>query len=194
MRRVAVIGDSAAAGHGLAEPDQAWARLVTRALHRHDGRATSLRTGGVDGADIACVMEQQLHLVDDAEVVLINVGINDALRCYPPTRIERGFRELLVEVHRRATPGARIALFGAPDLSVAPAMPAILRPPLTLLCRMAARIQRRVASEFGLEPIALPRQVLTPAVFGPDGFHPGPVGHRRLAAAMIERLLGEAWA
>lgn len=188
VRHVAVIGDSAAAGHGLADPDQAWARQVARALHRHDGRTTILHNVAVDGADIPCVLEHQLPAVDDAEVVLINVGVNDAIRRHSPRRIEREMRHLLTEVRQRAVPDAKIILLTAPDLSAAPGLPWVLGPALAVLCRVTARAQVRAARGFGLELIRMPRQVLPPEVFGDDGFHPGVVGHRRMAAVLIERL------
>ncbi len=188
LRRIAVVGDSAAAGHGLPDAEDAWARQIARALHATDGRATELRNAAVDGADIPCVLATQVHVLEDAEVVLINVGVNDAIRRHGPRRIARDLDRLLTEVHRRADPEVYVLLLTAPDLSVAPGLPAILAPPLALLCRMTARVQRRVAAAHGVDTIAMPRQVLPPEVFGDDGFHPGVIGHRRMAAALIERL------
>jgi len=188
VRRIAVVGDSAAAGHGLPDAEDAWARQIARALHAADGRATELRNAAVDGADIPCVLANQLHVLHDAEVVLINVGVNDAIRRHRSRRIARDLERLLTEVHRCARPDVYVLLLTAPDLSVAPGLPAILGPPLAVLCRNTARLQRRVAAVHGVDTIAMPRQVLSPEVFGHDGFHPGVVGHRRIAAALTERL------
>ncbi len=193
VRRVAVIGDSAAAGHGLPDAELAWSRIVARALHRHDGRATSVHNAAVDGARIGDVLAHQLRIVEGAEVVVVNVGVNDAIHGHRPARVAREMRTLLTRIRESAAPDAAIVLLSAPDLSVAPGLPAILRPPLGLVCRATARVQVRVARACDVEVIRLPWQVLPPEVFGADGFHPGAVGHRRLAAAIIERLLGAAW-
>ena len=188
VRRLAVIGDSAAAGHGLADADAAYARVVGRELVRRDGRRTAIANVAVDGATIAEVIDHQLEAVRDAEVIIVGVGVNDAIRRRRPSYIEDGMRALLQGVRDRAAVGADVIVITAPDLSVAPGLPKVLCPPLGVLCRAAARVQERVAQEFGASVIALPREALPPEVFGQDGFHPGEIGHARLAGGVLRRL------
>ncbi len=190
LRRVAVLGDSSAAGHGLADPDEAVGRRVCRALAEQDGRATHLRALAVDGADIRCVIDHQLEAARGAEVVLLGVCANDAIRRHTPVRVARELTELFDAIRDVAAPEVTIVLVTAPDLSVAPALPQILRGPLGWWCRTTARVQAAIAEQHDVLTVALPRSVLDPTVFGDDGFHPGAIGHERTAAAIVERLAG----
>lgn len=187
-RRLVVIGDSAAAGHGLEHAEQAYSHLVAAHLTARDGRATSITNVAADGATIRDVLEHQLGAVFDADVVVIGVGVNDAIRRRPPLRIQREMQILLRRVQARATPSARSLLLTAADLSSAPGLPQQLRTPLGWLCRRTARIQAQVAASLGWAVLPLPREVLPFEVFGDDGFHPGVEGHRRLAEE-IARVL-----
>lgn len=188
VRRLAVLGDSSAAGHGLPGPDLAVARRVARALTDQDGRATRLVVAAEDGADLRCVLDRQVEQARDAEVVLLGVGANDAIRRHTPVRIAREQAELFDRVREVAAPDAAIVLVSAPDLSTAPALPSILRAPLGWWCRSTARVQRAIAEDHGVPVVALPRALLPPEVFGDDGFHPGPAGHERTATAILEHL------
>ena len=190
VRRLTVIGDSAAAGHGLADADGAYARVVGRELVRRDGRGTVITNVAVDGATIAEVIDQQLEAVRDAELVIVGVGVNDAIRCRRTSYVEEAMRTLFQGIRDRAAPDADVILISAPDLSVAPGLPKVLCPPLGVLCRATARVQERVAEEFGVSVMALPREALPPDVFGEDGFHPGEIGHARLAGGVLARLDG----
>ncbi|MFP4634509.1 MAG: GDSL-type esterase/lipase family protein [Nitriliruptoraceae bacterium] len=189
VRTVAVLGDSAAAGHGLADPELALARRVGRGLWSLDGRATEVRCAAVSGADTAVVLASQLPVARDAEVVVVGVGVNDALS--PRRRLrsaERSYDALLDAL--TAEGGAAVVAITSPDLSMAPGLPAVLRPVVGWRCRGMARRQHRVARRHGVVTIALPRSALPRDVLGDDGFHPGIEGHRRLALAVLRELAG----
>lgn len=188
VRRMAILGDSSAAGHGLRGPDDSVARRVARALRDADGRATILVCAAVDGADLRAVIGEQVAAAADAEVVLIGVGANDAIRGHGPVRVARETAELLERVRVVAAPEASIILVTAPDLSVAPGLPSSVRRPLGVSCRTTARAQAAVADRFGIAVVALPKESLGPEVFGTDGFHPGQLGHERTAAAILRLL------
>ena len=40
----------------------------------------------------------------------------------------------------------------------------------------------------GVPVVAIPRRDLPPEVFGEDGFHPGVLGHERMAASVLALL------
>lgn len=190
MRKVVVLGDSAAAGHGLASADEAWARQVGRALHAADGRATTVRTVAVDGATTATVATTQLHAVRGAEVVLIGVGVNDALRGQPVRHVRDDLLRLLRGVRSRTSPTTAIVLLSCPDLSAAPGLPPLLRPVVGWRCRAVARAQQRVAKEFGVALVPESRTSMPVEVFGDDGVHPGAVGHAVIADRVAHHLMG----
>jgi lysophospholipase L1-like esterase len=182
-RWLAVLGDSAAAGHDLGDPELAIARRVGRAMVAADGRATAVRSVAVDGATTADVLETQVDAAADAEVVLLGVGVNDALRPdRPHGEVADTTHRLLTAIAEVAAPGARILFLTCPDLSAAPGLPRVLRPLVGWRCRQIATAQAAVAAMHRVATIDVPRSRLAPGMFGPDGFHPGALGHERLAA------------
>jgi lysophospholipase L1-like esterase len=187
-RRVVVLGDSAAAGHGLPSADVGLARRLGRALHDRDGRATQVRSVARDGAVTAEVLAEQLPAAAGAEVVVLGVGVNDAIKRPRLDQVAVDLRELLITLRALAARRDGVVLLTCPDLSAAPGIPALLRPLLGWRCRAVARMQARVAADVGVATVAVGRRALTPDAFGADGFHPGELGHERLAAEILRRL------
>jgi len=122
-------------------------------------------------------------------VVIVGVGVNDALRVIR-TRgaVADATYRLLRAIQRRAAEGASIILITCPDLSMAPGLPPVLRPIVGHRCRRVARAQEAVARTCGIVTLDLERDRLPPEVFGSDDFHPGEVGHARLATRVVELL------
>jgi lysophospholipase L1-like esterase len=183
-----VLGDSAAAGHGLSSADDAIARRLGRALNTADGRATQVRSVARDGARTADVLVEQLPAAAGADLVVLGVGVNDATKRTPLPAMADQLRELLVTLRALAARRDAVVLLGCPDLSVAPRVPLALRGPLGWRCRAVARVQTAVAGDLGVPVVPADRRLLTPEVFGPDGFHPGTIGHELLAAEVLRRL------
>lgn len=173
-----VLGDSASAGHGLTDADEALPRRLARALAT--GRRVSVRSVAVDGATTASVLDHQVPHVDGDDVVVVGVGANDALRGRSARQVTRDTAAMLRGVFLRA-PQARVVLVTCPDLSVAPRLPDPLRAVVGWRCRSVARAQAAVADGYGVATVLLTRDGLVPEMFGRDGFHPGTVGHERLA-------------
>jgi lysophospholipase L1-like esterase len=175
-----VLGDSAAAGHGLPDADAGLARQVGRRLNARTGRPVRLTSEAVDGATTEDVLVTQVPaLPREADVVVVGVGVNDAVRGRRPAVVEAVTRRLLTAV-REAAPRAAVVLLTCPDLASAPGLPRILRPALGGSCRRVAAAQRAAAAGSGVA-IAGADGHLPAAAFGPDGFHPGTRGVAVLA-------------
>jgi lysophospholipase L1-like esterase len=187
-RRLTVLGDSAAAGHGIGSPDEALPQRLGRALAA-DGTAVEVRCLATDGATIEEVVERQVPDLGRSDVVVVGVGVNDALRRHPATMVRRDTRTLLDAV-RETCPEAALVLVTCPDLGVAPGLPPSLRGVVGWRCRSVAAAQCEVAAELEVPAVSLHRRVLTPAMFGEDGFHPGPEGIAELVARVLSRLPG----
>jgi lysophospholipase L1-like esterase len=185
VRRLVVLGDSAAAGHGLPDPEQGLARRVGRALHLRDGRAVSVRSVARDGAMVADVLGEQADEATGADVVIVGVGVNDALRRRDTATVGAEVAALLARVREVAAPDARIVLLTCPDLSAAPGLPRLVRPLVGMRCRAIAEVEVRAAGAQGVAVVTASRRDLPPEVFGEDGFHPGVIGHERLAASVL---------
>ncbi len=185
-RRVVVLGDSAAAGHGLVDVEAALPRRLARTL-AGDGRATQLVSLARDGARTGDVVAEQLDAVAGAEVVVVGVGVNDALCRTPLSELREASGELLSSVARAAST-ARLVMLTCPDLGAAPGLPALVRPVVGWWCRRVAAVQTEVAGAHGVPIVSAGRDRLTPEVFGADGVHPGAQGQARLAIATLDAL------
>ena len=188
-RSVVMLGDSAAAGHGLDTADEAVPRRVARALVAVDGRATAVRSVAVDGATTGDVLRTQVDAARGADVVLLGVGANDAFKAYRSSaEVADTTHRLLTAIREVAAPEARIVFHTCPDLSMAPGLPVVLRPAVGWRCRRIAEAQHAVAAMDGIPVADLPRERISPEVFGSDRFHPGAVGHARLAERVVTIL------
>jgi lysophospholipase L1-like esterase len=187
--RLVVIGDSAAAGHGLPDADAGLARQVARRLNTRTGQPVRVSSRAVDGATTDQVREQQLAEVPaDADVVLVGVGVNDAVRRRSSRRVRAATERLLSGVGL-AAPVADVVLMTCPDLGSAPGLPPALRSVVRISCRRVAAAQREVAADLGVA-IAGADGNLPAWAFGPDGFHPGPRGVAILADRVDAALHG----
>jgi len=188
-RYLVMVGDSAAAGHGLHDPEQLASRRVARGLVAADGRATAVRSVAVDGATTADVLTTQVDAARGAEVVLLGVGANDALaRRWDRAALTHTTDRLLRALREVAAEDAQVVLHTCPDLSAAPGLPRVLRPVVGWRCRRTAQLQAAVAALHGVAVVDLPRRRLTREVFGADGFHPGAEGHARMAERVLSLL------
>ena len=191
-RSLVMLGDSAAAGHGLVDPEDAVPRRVARALVAADGRATALCSVAVDGATTEDVLQTQVAAARRADVVLLGVGANDAFKVHRSvSEVADTTHRLLMAIRKVAAPQAQVVFHSCPDLSMAPGLPTVLRPVVGWRCRRVAEAQQAVAAMHKIPVADLPRERLGEEVFGSDRFHPGVVGHARLAERVIAILAGE---
>jgi lysophospholipase L1-like esterase len=188
--RLVLLGDSAVAGHGLADAAQALPRQIAARLARRTGRAVRIEAHARSGADTADVAEEQAPLLEAAEVVVIGVGVNDALA--PGRRVRRVREETarLLAAVRAQVPDAELLLLTCPDLGTAPGIPRALAPGVRWRCRTVAAAQMHAAAEAGARVVATSGP-LPADVFGDDGFHPGPAAVERLAERTVAVLYGE---
>ena len=184
-----VLGDSAAAGHGLADAAEALPRQVGARLARRTGRAVEIEAYARSGADTAEVADQQAPRIDRAEVVVIGVGVNDALA--PGRRVAevRDATARMLAATRARAPQAEVVLLTCPDLGTAPGIPRALSAAVRWRCRTLAVAQMRAAAEAGVSVVATSGP-LPAEVFGDDGFHPGPAAVTRLADRTLAVLDG----
>ena len=106
---IVIFGDSLSAGYGI-EVDQSWGNLLQARLkeqgyeHRVVNASISGETteGGVTRIDSA--------LSDfSPDLVILELGGNDGLRGFPPTRIEKNLEKLIVQAK---SSGAAVILLG----------------------------------------------------------------------------------
>jgi acyl-CoA thioesterase-1 len=180
--RIAFLGDSLSAGYGLSE-SQAFPALVQDQL-RQRGHPVDVLNAGVSGDTTT----EGLSRVDrvlrsQPNLLVVELGANDALRGQPLEKTERNLREI---VRRGSAAGASVLLLGM-------GLPTSFGPEYT---DGFAEMYGRIAEEEEVEllPGFLHDFGLDPTLTLPDGIHPSAAGHRILAdklLASIETLLSE---
>jgi lysophospholipase L1-like esterase len=191
--RLLVLGDSAADGYGLADPAVAYPHQVAVRLAALTGRPVAVDSKAVDGARTRDVLVRQVPAVAGSapDLVVVAVGVNEALRGASARRVEMDTRVLLDALASCAGPGGapavRVVLAPCPDLGGAPGLP---WPASTLVgwrCRVVRRAQQRAGAAAGVPVVRF--DVRPPAaMFGTDGLHPGTLG-AAASAALLARTL-----
>lgn len=194
--RLAVLGDSVAAGVGAPDHRAAMAGQVAQALTAMTGRAVSWRVAAKAGATLASVRRGLLCGLTDPtarwrpDVVLVVAGTNDAMRLRGPRAFLRDTEALIREVRLRLGEDVPVVLAGLPTLSTPDALPRRVRLPLSLYIHILDH-KLKTAATRGVAVFYLPSG--GPPDFpgnwlAPDHFHPSPAGYRAWARVLASRL------
>lgn len=171
--RVVVLGDSLAAGLGLAA-SEAFPAVLETLLHTR-GFDIEIVNAGVSG-DTTAGGRSRLDWVlqEPTEVLVIELGGNDALRGQPLENTEANLREL---IRRGRTAGAEVVLLGMD-------VPTNYGPDYA---DSFAGLYPRVAEEEGATLVPGFVRVLAedPSLLQPDGLHPTADGQRVLAEKIL---------
>jgi lysophospholipase L1-like esterase len=191
--RIAVLGDSSAAGYGVERVEETPAALLASAIAEHADRRVYLREFCVVGAkssDLASQVDRALPIEPELAVVLI--GGNDVTHTVLPSQ---SVRHLSEGVRRLVAAGTKVVVGTCPDLgTVQPIAPPLKQVARAWSRRLAAAQTIAVIEEGGrtvsLGSILGPEFAAAPALlFGPDQFHPSAEGYRALANVLIPSAL-----
>ncbi|MER5546193.1 SGNH/GDSL hydrolase family protein [Streptomyces sp. NPDC001118] len=190
--RLAMLGDSTAAGQGVHRAGQTPGALLASGLSAVAERPVELRTVAQPGAQSDVLDRQVAQVLSGSapvpDICVIMVGANDVTHRMPPTR---SVRHLAAAVRRLRTAGAEVVVGTCPDLgTIEP-----VQQPLRWLARRASR-QLAAAQTIGVveqggrtvslgdllgpEFEANPREL-----FGPDNYHPSAEGYATAAMAVL---------
>jgi lysophospholipase L1-like esterase len=191
-RRVAVVGDSIAAGTG--DPvdgylDASWADRLVAALRAGCGDVDHLNLG-VPGLLAAEVREQQLDaaLAFQPDLAVVSAGPNDMLRrTFDPAAVEG---EVEAIVGTLAASGCLVVTFGLLDLSatsfVPDAMRAGLHDRIATLNRTTEAITRRHG---GIHVDYFEHPAIDDSLFSADMIHPNRRGHACIVTQLVHALV-----
>jgi acyl-CoA thioesterase-1 len=175
--RIVVLGDSLAAGLGLAE-DDAFPAVVGRRLSER-GLDVEVVNAGVSGDTSAGgVSRLDWVLQTPTDVLVVELGGNDALRGQALDNTESNLRAI---VRRGRRAGAEVVLVGMDA-------PSNYGPDYTTAF---AAIYPRVARDEGAVLVPGFVRILgeNPELLQPDGLHPTAEGQQRLAEQLVPTLL-----
>lgn len=171
---ILVMGDSLAAGYGLAA-DQGWVALTARrvAERKPDWRVVNASISGETTAGALARLPALLRK-HQPSVLVVELGGNDALRGLAPAQLRGNLEKILLAADQA---GARVLLLG---IDVPPNYGPAYR----------ERIRRSYAElatahQAGLVPFFLEGVALQPGLMQADGLHP--------TAAAQPRLLDNVW-
>ena len=191
--RLAILGDSAAAGFGVDTPGETTGALIAQGLAVRLNRPVELCCAAVVGAQSGDLPAQIRQTSDFCpEVTVIMVGANDVTHRVTPGRsvalLTRAVREL------RAG-GSQVVVGTCPDLGTIRPIPHPLRWVARRWSRSLAAAQTVAVVEAGGRTVAL-ADLVGPEfdahpdrMFGPDQFHPSPAGYHALAEAVVPSVV-----
>jgi lysophospholipase L1-like esterase len=190
--RLAMLGDSSAAGLGVEDAAQTPGALLAGMLARDLGRRVELDLQAVTGArskDLDIQVQRVLrHPVD---VAVIMVGANDVTHRVSPADASRALGRA-VKTLRDAD--VEVVVGTCPDLgSVKPLMQP-LRALARVRSRAMAQAQAVVAVEHGATAVSLGNLLgdefaTDPLMWSADRFHPSPAGYARVVDALLPSVL-----
>ena len=175
---VMFVGTSLTAGLGV-EPDEAYPSLIRQKI---DSAGLNYRVvnAGVSGETSAGALRRIDWLLREPVAVLVlETGANDGLRGQDPDSIRGTIQAIIDRVHA-VQPATRILLVGMN------AMPNLGREYVTRFQAIYPAVAR--ANGLAIVPALLEGVGGVDSLNQPDGIHPTPAGHRRLAANVWQVL------
>ncbi len=191
--KVALIGDSSAAGYGVDRVVETTGALLASGIAERANRRVHLRSYAFTGArssDLAAQIERALPGAPN--IALILVGANDVTHNVMPSQSVR----LLSEgVRRLRESGIEVVVGTCPDLGTIKPIPPPLKQVGRAWSHRLAAAQTIAVVEVGGRSVSLasilgPEFEADPTVlFGPDRFHPSADGYRRLVDVLLPSCL-----
>jgi acyl-CoA thioesterase I len=175
---VAFLGDSVTAGLHVAS-DEAFPAALQRRL-ASEGVLFRVANAGVSGDTTSGGRTRADWVLDQRPAVLVvALGANDGFRGVPPATVEENLRAIVARALER---GVRPLLCGV-------RLPPNYGPDYV---REFEALYERVARDLGVAyvPYFMEGVAGVPDMNLPDGIHPTPEGHERLAANLAEALAG----
>ncbi|MGP4113947.1 SGNH/GDSL hydrolase family protein [Streptomyces sp. 4N509B] len=202
--RLAMLGDSTAAGQGVHRAAQTPGALLASGLAAVSERTVELHSVALSGARSDDLERQVSLLLTEPgrapvpDVCVIMIGANDVTGRVPPAR---SVKHLAEAVTRLRTAGSQVIVGTCPDLGTVEPVPPPLRWVARRLCRQLAAAQTIAAVELGGRTVSLgdllgPEFAAHPReLFGPDQYHPSAEGYATAAMALLPTLCSalDAW-
>ena len=189
--RLAVLGDSSAAGLGVTDPNHLPGVLIARNLAEEAARPVQLDTYAVSGSTSGHLATQaDLAMASIPDLALIMIGANDVTARIPPPQ---SAQLLATAVTRLRVAGATDVVGTCPDLGVVRAIPQPLRAIARTWSLAIARHQHTAVHRAGGHPVPLAdllaAEFLTRSdFFSTDQFHPSAAGYEAAAAVLLPTI------
>lgn len=191
--KVALLGDSSAAGYGVDRVVETTGALLASGLAERANRRVHLRSYAVVGARSSDLDSQiDRALPTEPRLAVILVGANDVTHSVLPSH---SVRHLADGVRRLREAGVEVVVGTCPDLGTVEPIPPPLKQVGRAWSQRLAAAQTIATVEAGGRSVSLasilgPEFEAAPAIlFGPDQFHPSADGYRRLVDVLLPSTL-----
>ncbi len=193
LLRLLIVGDSSAAGVGVADQRHALAGYLSQALARHAQARVRWKLVAQSGLTSAeCLRLLETHPPLQADIAVVVLGVNDVVEQVPSARAVAA-REASANRLRNACGVVHVVFAPLPPVHRFPGLPQ----PLRWVAGQDARRHDRAVAEWAATrddvshvPIDLP---LNAGVMAMDGFHPGEAVYRVCGAALAEHIAEHVW-
>lgn len=192
--RLALLGESTAAGTGSPTHETSMAGHLARELRARSGQEVQWRVLGRNGATARRVARQlvpRLTAEWPPSHLVVLVGMNDVQRTWRLRTWERHLTALLTEAGRRC-PGATVVVSGLPDVRTVPALARPLVPIFAARATRMGQVTKTVTHALGVRYVPVEHIELTDSFFAADRMHPSPEGYRQWAAELAPVLTDTA--
>ena len=194
--RLLVLGESPVAGVGVDSAGEALTAQTALALRAATGRMIRWRGVGQMGATVRlarAALVARIPAGEEADVCVVALGVNDALRLNAPTSWAREMSALVDDLRRVLNPSL-IMLAAVPPVGQLTALPQPLRARLGRHAgRLDAALQRVAQGQDDIVHVPMPFEGGADFLAA-DGFHPSALGYRawgrQLAERMAEAMVG----
>jgi lysophospholipase L1-like esterase len=191
--KVALLGDSAAAGYGVERVVETTGALLASGIAEKADRRVHLWSYAFVGARSSDLIGQIARaLPAEPHLAVVLIGVNDITHSVLPSQ---SVRHLSEAVRRLRDAGVEVVVGTCPDLgTVKPIAPPLKQVGRAWSHRLAAAQTIAVVEEGGrtvsLASVLGPEFEAAPTVlFGPDRFHPSAEGYRRLVDVLLPSTL-----
>jgi lysophospholipase L1-like esterase len=194
--RLAVLGDSIAAGQGASRREDTIAERLLRGLADAGLEATA-RIFAVPGARSRALRGQADRALDwTPHLAVVVIGANDVTHRTAP---EEAARALAETVRRLRNAGAEVVVAPAPDLSAVPHVPPALR---SAVRAASDRLRKRQIAAADAEGARIADEEAStsgafrtdPSLFSADRFHPSSAGYALIAQGLLPHVVEAAHA
>jgi lysophospholipase L1-like esterase len=186
--RLVVLGESPAAGVGVATHEESLPAQLAAELARRRGLRVRWRSLAENGADAQCVIRRQLPQLAGAapDLVVIVLGVNDTTGLTPRARWRARLAQLVAGI--RAHGGCAVLFTSVPRMDSFTALPQPLRAALGWRARLLDLDLRVIAGAIPGVSCADPLPRLSPAQLSADGYHPSALACRDWALQLADHF------
>lgn len=194
--RLLILGDSSAAGVGVADQKYGLLGQILQRLSPHYQVDYELRARtGARTRDVHNDLQQAIDIEwpthRQFDVVVTALGVNDVTGQLSLSQWSRQQQLLLQTIHRKLMP-RYIIVSGLPPIHLFPALPSPLRHYLGSWANLFNAVLEKLTAQQTSATIISVRDLAQPLDVAEDGFHPGPETYQKWGQAVADLIKSSA--